>query len=68
MTLDLGDSIGDDIRSWVSYDGMMTRVVLSVEACSFIQRSYRSIPVSGLLAKVSFGAVTECYIIRAHAY
>ena len=26
-------------------------MVLSVEVCSFIQRSYRSIPVSGLLAK-----------------
>ena len=39
------------LESKVSYDVKTTRVVLSVEACLFIQRSYRGLPVSGLIAK-----------------
>ena len=31
-------------KTELSYDVKTTKVVLSVEACSFIQRSYRGIP------------------------
>ena len=49
----------------MSYDVTKTRVVLSVEACSFIQRITGNSPSSGLSARMPFGAITRCYIMRS---
>ena len=50
-------------RKGVSYDVKMTRVVLTVEVCCLFREVTGSIPVSGLLAKV-----TEYYITEANEY
>ena len=52
----------------MSYDVKTTRVVLTVEACHLFREVTGSIPVSGLLAEVPFGAVTEYYITEANEY
>ena len=40
----------------------------SVEACRLFREVTGSIPVSGLLAEVPFGVVTEYYITEANEY
>ena len=52
----------------MSYDVKTTGVVLTVEACHLFREVTGSIPVSGLLAEVPFGVVTEYYITEANAY
>ena len=55
-------------RCTLSYDVKTTRVVLSVEVCRLFREVTGSIPVSGLLAEVPFGAVTEYYITEGYEY
>ena len=52
----------------MSCDVKTTKVVLSVEACRLFREVAGSIPVSGLLAEVPFGAVTEYYITEGYEY
>ena len=63
MKLIMGNKMG-----FLSYDVKTTRVVLTVEACHLFREVTGSIPVSGLLAEVFFGAVTEYYITEANEY